>query len=62
LAAQLVNDYKKNFAHPYVAAELGYVDDVIMPAETRAILISALEVQRNKRVDRPIRKHGNIPL
>jgi propionyl-CoA carboxylase beta chain len=61
-AMQLVEDYKKRFANPYVAAELGYLDDVIMPSETRQVLLAALEVQQNKRVERPARKHGNIPL
>jgi propionyl-CoA carboxylase beta chain len=61
-AIHLVEEYKKRFANPYVAAELGYVDDVIMPSETRQILLAALEVQQNKRVERPARKHGNIPL
>ncbi len=61
-AMQLVDDYKKRFANPYVAAELGYLDDVIMPSETRQVLLAALEVQQNKRVERPARKHGNIPL
>jgi propionyl-CoA carboxylase beta chain len=61
-AATLVQEYKEKFANPYVAAELGYVDDVIMPSETRDILIAALKTQQNKRVERPARKHGNIPL
>jgi propionyl-CoA carboxylase beta chain len=61
-AASLVAEYKEKFANPYVAAELGYVDDVIMPSETRDILIAALKTQQNKRVERPARKHGNIPL
>lgn len=61
-AAKLVEEYKEKFANPYVAAELGYVDDVIHPSETRKVLLAALEVQQTKRVDRPARKHGNIPL
>jgi acetyl-CoA carboxylase carboxyltransferase component len=59
---ELVQEYRDQFANPYVAAELGYVDDVILPAETRRVLIEALRVQQNKRVERPARKHGNIPL
>lgn len=59
---ELVNQYRQRFANPYVASELGYVDDVILPSETRAHLIAALEIQKNKRVERPPRKHGNIPL
>jgi len=61
-AKELVEEYKEQFANPYVSAELGYVDDVILPSETRQRLISALQVQQNKRVERPARKHGNIPL
>jgi acetyl-CoA/propionyl-CoA carboxylase carboxyl transferase subunit len=45
-----------------VAAERGFLDDVIDPAETRPRLIDALQMLRNKRVERPRRKHGNIPL
>jgi acetyl-CoA carboxylase carboxyltransferase component len=59
---QLVAEYRARFANPYVAAELGYVDDVILPSETRRTLIAALSVQKNKRIERPARKHGNIPL
>jgi acetyl-CoA carboxylase carboxyltransferase component len=59
---QLVSEYRQRFNNPYVAAELGHVDDVIMPSETRKTLIAALLVQQNKRVERPARKHGNIPL
>ncbi len=58
----LVSDYKARFANPYTAAERGYIDEVIMPHETRPKLISALEATLTKRVDRPKRKHGNIPL
>lgn len=61
-AAELVTAYKKRFANPYLAAELGYIDDVILPSETRSILITALNSRKNKRVERPARKHGNIPL
>jgi acetyl-CoA carboxylase carboxyltransferase component len=59
---KLVEEYKEQFANPYVSAELGYVDDVILPTETRKVLIAALQAQQNKRVERPARKHGNIPL
>lgn len=61
-ASQLVLEYRTRFANPYVAAELGYIDDVILPEETRKHLIATLEIQKNKRVERPKRKHGNIPL
>jgi propionyl-CoA carboxylase beta chain len=59
---KLIDDYKARFANPYVAAERGYIDDVILPHETRPRLIKALETLRTKRVERPKRKHGNIPL
>ena len=59
---QLIADYRAQFANPYVAAERGYVDEVIEPRLTRPILISALEVAATKREPRPKRKHGNIPL
>jgi propionyl-CoA carboxylase beta chain len=60
--AELIDDYKARFANPYVAAERGYVDDVIEPRRTRPVLINALETARSKRERRPPRKHGNIPL
>jgi len=60
--AELVAEYKRTFANPYKAAEMGYVDDVIEPHETRSRLVSALAAARNKREARPNRKHGNIPL
>jgi acetyl-CoA carboxylase carboxyltransferase component len=60
--AQLVADYTERFANPYIAAERGYVDDVIEPEETRGWLIRALEISLTKRELRPKRKHGNIPL
>jgi propionyl-CoA carboxylase beta chain len=60
--AELVAEYRKKFASPYVAARKGYIDDVIEPQETRPFLIKALETLVNKRQDGPKRKHGNIPL
>jgi propionyl-CoA carboxylase beta chain len=59
---ELVADYVERFANPYVAAERGYIDDVCEPRETRRLLVRALELCLNKRVDPPPRKHGNIPL
>jgi propionyl-CoA carboxylase beta chain len=59
---ELVADYVERFANPYVAAERGYIDDVCEPRETRRLLVRALELCLNKRVDAPPRKHGNIPL
>jgi acetyl-CoA carboxylase carboxyltransferase component len=60
--AELVEEYTENYANPYNAAERGYVDDVIDPAETRPMLIKGLEMLRSKREDLPRRKHGNVPL
>ena len=59
---ELVADYVERFANPYVAAERGYIDDVCEPRETRRLLVRALELCLNKRVEPPPRKHGNIPL
>jgi propionyl-CoA carboxylase beta chain len=61
-ARELVNSYREKFANPYIAAERGYIDDVIEPSKTREILVNYLEVLRTKREARPPRKHGNIPL
>jgi len=60
--AELVADYRERFASPYKAAELGYIDEVIRPSETRPKVIKAFEMLRNKRDANPPRKHGNIPL
>jgi acetyl-CoA carboxylase carboxyltransferase component len=60
--AELVAEYRQKFASPYVAAERGYIDDVIEPKETRPRLINALEMLSNKRDSNPAKKHGNIPL
>lgn len=57
-----VEEYRKAFANPYKAAELGFIDEVIYPRETRKKLIAALEMTQNKSVSGPSRKHGNIPL
>jgi propionyl-CoA carboxylase beta chain len=59
---QREQEYRDQFAHPYIAAERGYIDDVIDPRETRARLISGLDLLRTKRDANPPRKHGNIPL
>lgn len=58
----LVNQYRERFATPFYAAERGYIDDVIIPSQTRQRLVSALKAIRNKREERPAKKHGNIPL
>ncbi|MBN2117851.1 MAG: acyl-CoA carboxylase subunit beta [Anaerolineales bacterium] len=60
--AELVAEYREKFASPYVAAERGYIDDVIEPKETRPRLINGLEMLSNKRDSNPAKKHGNIPL
>jgi propionyl-CoA carboxylase beta chain len=60
--AKQVDDYRDNFANPYRAAELGYVDEIIYPKETRKKLAQALEMTKNKSESNPPKKHGNIPL
>ncbi|MBW3593894.1 MAG: methylmalonyl-CoA carboxyltransferase, partial [Actinobacteria bacterium] len=60
--AELISEYRAQFANPYVAAERGYVDDVIEPRRTRPVLCEALRTAITKREKRPPRKHGNIPL
>ncbi len=60
--AELVAEYREKFANPFVAAERGFIDDVIEPKETRPRLINALEMLQNKRLTNPPKKHGNIPL
>jgi acetyl-CoA carboxylase carboxyltransferase component len=61
-SAELAADYTEHFANPFIAAQRGYVDDVINAGETRRAVSRALDALANKRVDRPHRKHGNIPL
>ena len=62
LAAEKSAEYREKFANPYVAAERGYVDEVIEPARTRPKLIAALRILENKKDTMPFKKHGNIPL
>jgi propionyl-CoA carboxylase beta chain len=57
-----IAEYREKFANPYKAAELGYIDEVIRPRQTRWKLIQSLRMLRNKRQDNPPKKHGNIPL
>ncbi len=57
-----VIEYRKNFASPYKAAELGYIDEIIYPHETRKKIVQALEMTKNKTDNSPAKKHGNIPL
>jgi propionyl-CoA carboxylase beta chain len=59
---KLVTEYKDQFANPWNAASLGYIDSVIEPAHTRKILCSSLEMLKQKKQERPRKKHGNIPL
>jgi propionyl-CoA carboxylase beta chain len=62
LRRKMVTEFREHFANPYIAAERGYVDDVIEPAQTRPKLIAALRSLENKRDASPRKKHGNIPL
>jgi propionyl-CoA carboxylase beta chain len=57
----LIADYETRFNNPYVAAELGLVDEIIEPRETRVKLIRAMEMLRSKRETLPPKKHGNGP-
>jgi acetyl-CoA carboxylase carboxyltransferase component len=60
--AELVEDYTERHANPYIAAERGFIDDVIDPADTRKVLCRSLAILTSKREDLPKRKHGNVPL
>ena len=62
LRAEKIAEFRERFANPYVAAERGYIDAIITPAETRQRLITALQSLENKRDNNPRKKHGNIPL
>ena len=62
LRAQLIDDYEERYVNPYIAAERGFVDDVIDPADTRRVLAKSLDLLRGKREELPKRKHGNVPL
>ncbi len=59
---ELIGEYQRRFANPYVAAERGFVDDVIEPSETRPRLVKAMRMLATKRESVPARKHGNMPL
>jgi acetyl-CoA carboxylase carboxyltransferase component len=61
-AAELISDYEERFANPFIAAQRGYIDDVIEASRTRQAVSRALKMLADKRVERPKRKHGNIPL
>jgi propionyl-CoA carboxylase beta chain len=60
--AERTEEYRQKFANPFVAGHRGYIDDVIMPSETRKRICRSLKVLRSKRLENPWRKHGNIPL
>jgi propionyl-CoA carboxylase beta chain len=60
--SRLIAEYEERFANPYVAAARGYVDEVILPSETRARVAGALALLEGKRQSVPAKKHGNIPL
>jgi len=57
-----IDEYQARFANPFVAAERGYIDEVILPRGTRKRIARALQMLRNKRVENPWKKHDNIPL
>ncbi len=59
---ELVEQYRQKFANPYIAAARGWIDEVIDPRHTRVYLLKGLEMLQNKRVQRPMKKHGNLPL
>jgi propionyl-CoA carboxylase beta chain len=62
LRKEKTSQFREKFANPYIAAEYGFVDEIIEPAETRPKLIAALRVLDSKRDSNPPKKHGNIPL
>jgi acetyl-CoA carboxylase carboxyltransferase component len=62
MRAEMIEDYEERYSTPYIAAERGFVDDVIDPADTRRIIARSLDLLRGKREELPKRKHGNVPL
>jgi propionyl-CoA carboxylase beta chain len=62
LRQEKIAEFRERFANPFVAAERGYIDAVVEPAETRARIITSLRALENKRDTNPRKKHGNIPL
>ena len=60
--AELIDEYTERYANPYIAAERGYLDDVISPADTRSVICRSLEILSSKHEELPRRKHGNVPL
>ena len=59
---QAMKEYTEQFSNPYRAAEQGFIDEIIMPRQTRFKLIQALEMAKNKSQSNPPKKHGNMPL
>jgi propionyl-CoA carboxylase beta chain len=59
---EAIKEYQDRFANPFVAAERGYIDEVIRPRNTRGRIVRALNMLRNKTVENPWKKHDNIPL
>ncbi|HHC19396.1 MAG TPA: methylmalonyl-CoA carboxyltransferase, partial [Euryarchaeota archaeon] len=59
---EFIEEYRRMYSNPYRAAERGYIDDVIDPAETRPKVYLALEMLKTKREKRPAKKHGNMPV
>jgi acetyl-CoA carboxylase carboxyltransferase component len=59
--AEKIKEYEDLFSNPYIAGARGYIDDILLPGETRKVLIRSLDAMRNKRESRPAKKHGNIP-
>jgi propionyl-CoA carboxylase beta chain len=60
--AARTEEYRQKFANPFIASARGYVDDIIMPHNTRARIARSLRMLENKELENPWRKHGNIPL
>ncbi len=60
--AARTEEYREKFANPFIAAARGYVDDVVMPRDTRQRVCRSFRMLRDKQLDNPWRKHGNIPL
>jgi propionyl-CoA carboxylase beta chain len=59
---RLIKEYKEKFSNPFCAAQAGYVDEILIPSETRPRLIAALELLRDKQTSMPAKKHSSIPL
>jgi propionyl-CoA carboxylase beta chain len=60
--AELTEEYRQTFANPFIAGRRGFIDDVIMPRNTRTRICRSLAMLRNKKLENPWRKHGNLPL